>query len=487
MSFYKYLPPIIRTNYSNNERSSVNHAILSSINDSLNNLQDYTADNRIQSFLNSATGEFLDEWGDWFGVPRKTNQMDDDYRQWIIDYVLLKKGSKNAIIYAIRLFLDLFDAYIDIEEPYKEVMITDQSKLDDTDHLSGSYYRWGIINIIIDQPVPASIYTIIKEFKPAGVNFYITVDESKNINSIPAISGYLKDNFKTINNINIGSNNYDYIIPITGYISNAINNGLFTLDKSKLDDVDVITGNELATNGEPYNYGTYSQSSNTINSFAPSINDSKSYLDNLGNSLNNNLYTTGSTAIQGNISSNGTKIPAQVGSQIRSNISSGSSVFLAYDVNNSLNNYSDIFNAIYNDNELANKLDFIQKANWIKFKLNIINTKNGSYNIYLYNFTTNKLDSISTNQIVDAYITNLTDYINNNGYLYVGIQFISTINGDYTLTINNPGFIINNPLGFDPQTTYTNATFGVETRQRNDGTAFQIGESAIGSSYISAS
>ena len=101
MAFYKYLPPIIRTNYSNSERSSVNHAVLSSIDDSLNNLQNYTTDNRIQSFLNTATGDFLDEWGEWFGVPRKTGQSDTDYRNWIIDYVLLKKGSKNAINHII--------------------------------------------------------------------------------------------------------------------------------------------------------------------------------------------------------------------------------------------------------------------------------------------------------------------------------------------------------------------------------------------------
>lgn len=487
MAFYKYLPPIIRTNYSNSERSSVNHAVLSSINDSLNNLQNYTTDNRIQSFLNTATGNFLDEWGEWFGVPRKTGQSDIDYRNWIIDYVLLKKGSKNAIIYAIKLFLNLFDAYIDIEEPYKEVMITDQSKLDDTDHLSGSYYRWGIINIIVDQPVPVSIYTIIREFKPAGVNFYITIDESKNINSIPATSSYLASSFKDISEISIGKNAYDYQMPITGYISSDIDGNLFTLDKSKLDDVDVITGNELATNGEPYNYGTYVLNSESVNNLSPSTSDTKSYLDTLGTSLNKNLYTTGATSIQGSISDDVTRIPTKVGSEIRSYVSYGMSVFLAYNVNYSLNTYSDIFKAIYNDNELSDKTRFINQANWIKFNLNINNTKRGSYSLFLYNFSTNKLDLISSQQITSVIIANLTNYINSSGYLYLAIQFISTIKGNYTLTINNPTFIINNDLGFNPQTTYSNSLFEIKTKQRNGGTPFKIGTSAIGSSYISSS
>ena len=335
--------------------------------------------------------------------------------------------------------------------------------------------------------VPVSIYTIIREFKPAGVNFYITIDESKNINSIPATSSYLASSFKDISEISIGKNAYDYQMPITGYISSDIDGNLFTLDQSKLDDVDVITGNELATNGEPYNYGTYVLNSESVNNLSPSTSDTKRYLDTLGTSLNKNLYNTGATSIQGFINDISTRIPAKVGSEIRSYVSSGMSVFLTYNVNYSLNNYSDIFEAIYNDNELSNKISFINHANWIKFNLNINNTKSGSYRLFLYNFSTNKLDLISSQQITSVIIANLTNYISSSGYLYLAIQFISTINGDYTLTINNPTFIINNDLGFNPQTTYSNSLFEIETKQRNDGSPFQIGTSAIGSSYISSS
>ena len=163
------------------------------------------------------------------------------------------------------------------------------------------------------------------------------------------------------------------------------------------------------------------------------------------------------------------------------------SVFLAYNVNYSLNTYSDIFKAIYNDNELSDKTRFIKQANWIKFNLNINNTKRGSYSLFLYNFSTNKLDLISSQQITSVIIANLTNYINSSGYLYLAIQFISTINGNYTLTINNPTFIINNDLGFNPQTTYSNSLFEIKTKKRNGGTPFKIGTSAIGSSYISSS
>lgn len=207
----------------------------------------------------------------------------------------------------------------------------------------------------------------------------------------------------------------------------------------------------------------------------------------MGTSLNNNLYNTGATSIQGSISDDSTRIPANVGSEIRSDVSSGMSVFLTYNVNYSLNAYSDIFEAIYNDNELSNKINFINQANWIKFNLNINNTKSGSYNLFLYNFSTNKLDLISSQQITSVIIANLTNYINSSGYLYLAIQFISTINGDYTLTINNPTFIINNDLGFRPQTSYSNSLFEIGTKQRNDGSPFKIGASAIGSSYISSS
>lgn len=80
---------------------------------------------------------------------------------------------KKAIIDAIKMYLDISDATISVYEPYKNVFQLDKSKLDGLDHLSGDYYRWGIINIFVDRPVPESIYQIIRDFKPAGVNFLL--------------------------------------------------------------------------------------------------------------------------------------------------------------------------------------------------------------------------------------------------------------------------------------------------------------------------
>ena len=127
------------------------------------------------------------------------------------------------------------------------------------------------------------------------------------------------------------------------------------------------------------------------------------------------------------------------------------------------------------------------RITWDVVNMTVFKSINSSYRLFLYNFSTNKLDLISSQQITSVIIANLTNYINSSGYLYLAIQFISTINGDYTLTINNPTFIINNDLGFNPQTTYSNSLFEIETKKRNDGTPFQIGTSAIGSSYISSS
>lgn len=244
MSFFKFLHPNLRRGYNQDtDRSSANFAFLSAINDILKETETDTINSKIESHLDTASGQYLDEWGSWFGVPRKTGQSDDSYREWIITYTLLKRGTKQAIISAIRMYLNLSGATISVYEPYKNVFTLDKSALDGVDHLPGDYYRWGIIDIYIDRPVPKSIEKIIRDFKPAGVNFFVTIDTSSNKDNQAIPMGSILANEENIDSGYFGfDQNLDYYIDPSGsdYISPS--QSLFILDKSKVDSKDILAG-----------------------------------------------------------------------------------------------------------------------------------------------------------------------------------------------------------------------------------------------------
>lgn len=259
MNFKRLLHPNLTKGYVEDfNNSSANYAFFSAIEDILSSTEKDTIDSKVESYLNSADGEFLDEWGSWFGVTRKDNQSDDDYRNWIISYATLKRGTKKAIIDAIKTYLDMSDATISVYEPYKNVFQLDKSKLDGLDHLSGDYYRWGIINIYVDRPVPESIYQIIRDFKPAGVNFFITVDTSTNKNNKAlAIDTGIKE-FNSVEEAYIGfSKSQSYYLDLGGRKSKYELKNPFTLDKSKLDGTDVLAGgynDDINYDAIPSNY-----------------------------------------------------------------------------------------------------------------------------------------------------------------------------------------------------------------------------------------
>lgn len=244
MNFKRLLHPNLKKGYVEDfNNSSANYAFFSAIEDILSSTEKDTIDSKVESYLNSADGEFLDEWGSWFGVARKDNQSDDDYRKWIITYATLKRGTKKAIIDAIKMYLDMSDATISVYEPYKNVFQLDKSKLDGLDHLSGDYYRWGIINIFVDRPVPESIYQIIRDFKPAGVNFFITVDTSTNKNNQPLSMDTGIKEFNSVEEAYIGfSKSQSYYLDLGGRNNKQELKNPFILDKSKLDSTDVLAG-----------------------------------------------------------------------------------------------------------------------------------------------------------------------------------------------------------------------------------------------------
>ena len=80
----------------------VNYAIINALQEQFTEMESDSVKSKIQSSLETATGEYLDIWGDWFGLARKEKEQDTEYRNRIIEYFLLKRGTNNAIIKAVK-------------------------------------------------------------------------------------------------------------------------------------------------------------------------------------------------------------------------------------------------------------------------------------------------------------------------------------------------------------------------------------------------
>lgn len=178
-NFLRNIHPLLRTKKRKDEYDDTNFSILNALNYELTQTEKDTIQSKIQSSLETSTGEYLDNWGDWFGVYREDGWKDDFYRKRIIREVLLKRSTIPAIIDALLDFLNNNDAHIEIYEPWRNIFYTNKSKLNGPDHLMGYYYRFAIIDIRIDVEFPPEIIDVINAFRPAGVLFFLRLNKSK--------------------------------------------------------------------------------------------------------------------------------------------------------------------------------------------------------------------------------------------------------------------------------------------------------------------
>lgn len=123
-----------------------------------------------QLYLNTADGEILDVWGEKFGVPRETSELDQDYYARIIAEVLRPRNTRYAIQNAIT---DLTGFLVTLREPYREIFKLDFSALSDSDHFQdGVFFTWNVFQPIYHSVLSVEdrnrVLAIIHRNRPAG-------------------------------------------------------------------------------------------------------------------------------------------------------------------------------------------------------------------------------------------------------------------------------------------------------------------------------
>lgn len=198
----KYLHPLWKTRLTKD--SSPHSVVLASLDDMLQSVATDAISSKKDARLETATGQWLDEFGDKFGVFRKDNEDDDTYRQRIINFILIERGTVISIEDAIKKYLNDPTTKVEIYEPYKNVFILNKSKLNGEDHLLGKYYTTAVIDARFTENVPLDVLSEIEKFKPAGVRATLSrLPNRKNTDAEPIVK-------KVINNRNLLVKTRDY-------------------------------------------------------------------------------------------------------------------------------------------------------------------------------------------------------------------------------------------------------------------------------------
>lgn len=263
-NFLKNLHPLLKRKKNPKDNKDPHYAIINMFSEELDNLEQETIDSKIQSSLGTATGKYLDIYGEWYGLVRKKNELDDTYRDRIIEYVLLKRGTNNSIIGAIKRFLEDEDVYVDIYEPFKNIFYTNKSHLNGEDHLMGNYYRFAIIDITIGKSFPLEIIDEINKFKPAGVKVYFTYDGSYDLGEDKIITPVFYKDYPKVTTYQDVDIFRGYGRILYGHLNLGIAKvkditDIFKTNNSLINSLDVLSGS--ATVGrEFYNYAYQTQS-----------------------------------------------------------------------------------------------------------------------------------------------------------------------------------------------------------------------------------
>lgn len=181
LSFLTYLRGIYHLNL--NQSSKVHYAIIQSLYDVFIMAKGDLNKMRLEMCLSTATGYWLDYWGDYFAIYRKNQEADAHYSKRIIDSVIQPKSTIPAIKDNVvdHLNSEKGTNYtredVIIKEPWREL-----AKYSDKGSLSGTmrfhspdYYSHAVIDISIPEGVTPDLVDLVKSVKAAGVKVLWTI------------------------------------------------------------------------------------------------------------------------------------------------------------------------------------------------------------------------------------------------------------------------------------------------------------------------
>ena len=150
-----------------------NDAFIDALQKGLDDAEDDMYQAKLDSFLDTSRGRWLDYWGSWLGLHR-LNRDDNTYREALKEHVLHKRDTIDALREAIAKYLKTNIGNIFIYEPFRDMFIWNGSHWNTYKFWPSTYYRYAVIDVQIDNPFNSVVSEIINLFRPAGVYWVIT-------------------------------------------------------------------------------------------------------------------------------------------------------------------------------------------------------------------------------------------------------------------------------------------------------------------------
>ena len=174
MPFINFLRGIFKTKLSS---ETPHHAVIQSLYDSFVMVDGDLDLFRLELCLSTASGIWLDYWGDFFTIYRKSGEKDDAYAKRIIDSLTKPKATIPAIKEHIVDFLneryhtDYTTGDVSIREPWKDIgKLSHKGRLSDaTRFFSGDYYSHSVIDISVPEEITSDLIDLVSAIKAAGV------------------------------------------------------------------------------------------------------------------------------------------------------------------------------------------------------------------------------------------------------------------------------------------------------------------------------
>lgn len=441
-NFLKHIHPLLRRKKSDKDYEDVNYAIINSLETELTEVEKDTINSKAESSLKTATGEFLDIWGDWFNVVRREGEQDKEYRERIIKYFLLKRGTNNAIVDALRDYLNDYESEITIYEPFKDIFYTNKSDLNGKDHLMGEYYRFAIIDITVGRRFPLEIIDIINQFKPAGVKFYLTYDGSSNLPGDGIIK--MPSVFQEISrytNLDIFGG-YDDITYGHVNLSNKKKTGVEYIDygNGEIERVDIFRTNYSKMNSEHVLSGDPSTGKSFYNNV---IQSSKVYTPkHRDNPFSMNTELNDYTDVDYMFYLNTGDREGQRGKAQLSKERGVDNLYIALDVYRYFQtNYNDKIKGM-NSKEAIDTIKNIMTKPKIAYKGRALVSPDKGFtsNLQIFSFRSNKWETISSNKQtlkwtdVTLNLGNMFDFLSDNGIVFIRLNNI--VSDDITLEVD---------------------------------------------------
>ena len=247
----RFLPTPFR---SIGQGSETHNAFLGAIKSSILTTEEELSENVKQVYLNYATGKLLDLYGKWIGLARRNNELDESYRDRLINYITKQRVTIAGIIQGIKDELDNNDLNISIYEPWRNIFILNKSLLNGPDRIMGEFYRYAIIQVILDDFIPQSQLTkILDKYKAAGVQVFYSFNNGMSFGdeliSIPLQNIYMDYKKAIINPLY-----FKDTFGINDLPTGELNKGLFTTNVSDINGADVLAGSP--ENTYAYQYGS---------------------------------------------------------------------------------------------------------------------------------------------------------------------------------------------------------------------------------------